>query len=108
MKLYALHDKKSRSLSSFHAAKSDAVASRDFAQAVVEPKSLLGKYPEDFELVALAVLEEELDAESDHMGGRVEEIQPYAVVLTAKQVMDLQPKVGQSSDPAQLALLKEA
>lgn len=86
MKLYALLDKKSDSLSAFQVAKSDAVVSRDFAQAVLEPKSLLGKYPEDFELVCIAFIEE------DVVEGLQVQAVPLGVVITAKQVLDLQSK----------------
>lgn len=103
MKLYAMHDKKSQALSAFQVAKSDAVVSRDFAQAVLDPKSLLGKYAEDFELVCIGVVKEDVvPGELSALGV------PMTVVLTAQQVLDLQPQPGARVDPAQLALMKEA
>lgn len=105
MRLYALHDKKACALSAFHPAKSDAVASRDFASAVLEPKSLLGKYPEDFELVCVCELFEDTSVQTDPVmlleGAR------FVVVLTAQQVVDLQSKAGERAEPAQLGLLRE-
>lgn len=103
MKLYALHDKKSETLSAFQVAKADAAVSRDFAQAVLEPKSMLGKYPDDFELVVIAVVFE--DVQDDRVQS---EGVPFEVVVTARQVVDLQPKPGVRDDPAQLALMREA
>lgn len=103
MKLYAVFDLKAGALSSFHVLKSDAVASRDFAQAVLEPKSLFGKYPEDFALVCLAVVQDDVRGD----GMQVHTV-AMETVVTAKQVVDLQPKAGATADPAQLALLKEA
>lgn len=103
MKLYALHDTKAKALSSFHVAKSDAQASRDFAQAVLDPKGVLGKYPDDFELVSLADVFEDVLEDTLQVTAL-----PMEVVVTAKQVVDLQPKAGAQGDPAQLALLKEA
>lgn len=98
MKLYALHDKVAKALSAFQVAKGDASVTRDFAQAVLEPKSLLGKYPDDFELVVFATLSEDMIE-----GGVVCTPFPYLVVVTARQVLDLQP-VRESGDPAQLRL----
>lgn len=103
MKLYALYDKKAQSLSSFHVAKSDAQASRDFAQAVLEPKSVLGRYPEDFELVAIGEVFEEVLEEGPQLVAL-----PMQAVVTARQVLDLQPQPGAVVDPAQLQLMKEA
>lgn len=101
MKLYALHDKKAKALSSFHVERSDAVASRGFVDAVLQPNSTFGKYAEDFELVSLC------DVSQDYTD--LPELEPlvgeyqFSVVLTAVQVIASQPR----SD-AQLSLLKEA
>lgn len=103
MRLYALHDKKAASLSSFVVERSDAQASRHFAQAVLEPKSLLGKYADDFELVVLAEIHEDVVSTGEQVGGVV-----MSTVLSARQVLDLQPQPGSSVDPAQLQLMKEA
>lgn len=103
MKLYALHDKKAKSLSSFHVERSDTVASRGFAEAVTAPNSTFGKYAEDFELVALCDVSQDYeDVESLKWMNFVE---PFlmTVVITAKQVLDMQPKAD-----GQLSLLKEA
>lgn len=107
MKLYALHDVKAQSFTAFHVVKSDAVATRDFAQAVLEPKSMIGKYPQDFQLVCLAsIADADAGARSEYDDQFVQG--EFRVVVTAQQVLDLQPKAGAASDPAQLALLKEA
>lgn len=103
MKLYALYDVKADAYSNFVAEKSDAVATRQFAEAVTQPNSVLGKYADDFELVRIVDLPEsivelrQLDSELafDHI-----------VVVTARQVMDLEVKA--SPDSAQLSLIKEA
>lgn len=100
MKLYALNDKKAQSLSSFHVERSDAVATRGFADAVVQSNSVLGKYPEDFELVCLC------DVSQDYEGLSPLEILnnvEFRVVVTARQVVDMQPK----ADP-QLPMRLEA
>lgn len=99
MRLYALHDKKSSALSAFHCAKSDAVASRGFQDAVNEPNSQFGKYPEDFELVVIAEVSEEADA--------VASVVPLvmSVVLTAEQVVAMRRRPDADG---QLSLLKEA
>lgn len=103
MKLYALHDVKAQALSAFQVAKADASVSREFAQAVLDPKSVLGKYPDDFELVSIGVVKE------DVVPGELQALGvPMTVVLTARQVLDLQPQPGVAGDPAQLALLREA
>lgn len=101
MKLYALYDRKAEGFSAYQVAKADAVVSREFAQAVLEPKSLLGKYPDDFALVCFGEVPGEPSEEGEFMLVASE-------VLTARQVVDLQPKAGASVDPAQLALLREA
>lgn len=87
-KLYALHDKKAKALSSFHVEKSDPVASRNFAEAVKQKDSVFQKYPEDFELVALAEVRDEVHE-------RVHElVQPFVapfVVITAEQIVATLP-----------------
>lgn len=98
MKLYALHDKKAKSFSSFHVERSDAVASRSFAEAVSAADSLFAKYPEDFELVALCDVHDSYEVFPDAIP--VSEI-ACVVVITAQQV--LAARGGQ-----QLSLLKEA
>lgn len=95
MKLYALWDKKAAALSSFHVEKSDAVASRGFAEAVNQPNSVFGKYPQDFSLVAVAFVNEEA------VGVPVEGI-AMEEILSAAQVVALRP-----SGDGQLSLLKE-
>lgn len=113
MKLYALHDKKAKSLSNFVVERSDAVATRFFAEAVLQPNSVIGKYPDDFELVALCdvsqdygdqfhtlfirPLDADVDANHELVGSSL------VVVVTARQVVDMQPKAD-----GQLSLLKEA
>jgi len=93
MKLYALHDRKSEAFTSFHAEKTDAVASRAFVEAVLRPDSVLGKFPEDFELVRLAELSEDsgLSQDAFFVTG-VEGGLSFHVVLTAVQVLAAQPK----------------
>lgn len=101
MKLYALFDRKAQAYTAYQVAKSDAVVSRDFAQAVLAPDSLLGKYAGDFELVRFCDVPEDPSGEGEVMMVAV-------TVITAQQVVDLQPKAGAGSDPAQLALMREA
>lgn len=102
MKLYALYDRKADAYSNYVAEKSDAVATRQFAEAVTQPNSILGKYADDFELVDLCFLPETSEETKDS-GDRV----PFEhrVVVTARQVMDLQQK---AAPDGQLSLLKEA
>lgn len=101
MKLYALHDRKAKAFSSFHVERSDAVASRGFVDAVLQPNSVFGKYPEDFELVSLCDVSQDYeDLASQSMVGEYS----FAVVLTAAQVIASQPR----PDQGQLSLLKEA
>jgi len=99
VKLYALHDKKAGSLTAFQVVKTDAAVTRDFQQAVLEPKSLIGKYPDDFELVAIAEVYDDTRSADTH---QVEPI-PRTVIITARQVLDLQPK-----GEAGVQLVKEA
>lgn len=96
MRLYALLDRKAGSYSSFHVERSDAQASRGFADAVNQPNSVLGKYPDDFALVALAEVNEDVE---------VRAVLPIDVVeiLTAAQVVSLRPQAQ-----GELALVKEA
>lgn len=101
MKLYALLDKKSGAYSAYQVQKFDAAVSRDFAQAVLQKDSLLGKYPDDFELVRLGQVPDGPDEDGEFM--LVGES-----ILSARQVIDLQPRAGVEGDPAQLALIKEA
>lgn len=83
MKLYALHDKKAQALSSFHVERSDAVASRGFAEAVIQPNAVFGKYPDDFELVSLCDVSQDYQGLPEEMVANIE----FRVVLTASQVM---------------------
>lgn len=100
MKLYALHDKKAKALSSFHVERSDAVASRGFVDAVLQPNSVFGKYPEDFELVSLCDVSQDYD---DLSGLEVVSSVEFRSVLSAVHVIASQPKAD-----GQLSLLKEA
>lgn len=92
MKLYALHDKKAKSLSSFHVEKSDVVASRGFAEAVMQPNSLFSKYPEDFELVSLCHVSQEYEGQFDDVEFVNSLKVDLGVVITAEQVLAAQPK----------------
>lgn len=101
MKLYALHDKKAETFSSFHVERSDAVASRNFAAAVLQKESHLSQYPEDFELVSVC------DVHDCYAGGAFEThvtvgMVDHKVIVTAQQVLAVQQR-----DP-QLSLMKEA
>jgi len=96
MKLYALYDVKADAYTNFVAEKSDAVASRQFAEAVTQPNSVLGKYADDFVLVCLGAVPESVDGEDESTIGRFN----HDIVLSARQVMDLQ-----ASGPS---LVKEA
>jgi hypothetical protein len=93
MKLYAVLDKKSGMLSSFHVEKNDAMASRGFADAVNQPNSPLGRYHEDFDLVILADVEEDSTA-SNIIEGYV---RGFEVLMTATQVVALSAKSNQLS-----------
>jgi len=99
MKLFALHDVKAKALTHFSVQKSDVVASRGFAEAVLEKDSPLGKYPEDFELVSLCSVSQDYDDLPESMVSDFE----FRVVITASQVLAAQPKAD-----AQLSLIKEA
>lgn len=100
MKLYALHDKKAKALSSFHVERSDVVASRGFVDAVMAKDSLFAKYPQDFELVSLCDVSQEYEGEFDDVV--LVGLSDQRVVITAQQVLDAQPV------PAQLPLKLEA
>lgn len=102
MKLYALHDKKAKSLSSFHVERSDVVASRGFVDAVMQSGSMFAKYPEDFELVSLCDVSQEYQGAFEGLQLAANEQFQAAVVITARQVLDSQPQ------PAQLPLKLEA
>lgn len=103
MKLYALHDKKANALTNFHVERGDAVASRAFAAAVGQPESVLARYPDDFELVALMEIDD-VASQWDYMAGADVRLKAmFEVVVTARQVVDLARPVGE-----QLSLLKEA
>lgn len=100
MKLYALHDKKAKSLSSFHVERSDVVASRGFVDAVMQKDSLFAKYPSDFELVSLCDVSQEYEGQWGEL--EMVSVPDCRVVITAQQVLDAQPV------PAQLPLKLEA
>jgi len=89
MKLYALHDKKARALSSFHVERSDVVASRGFVDAVMAKDSVFAKYPADFELVSLCDVSQEYDF-SPQDAVLIGEYS-FRVVITAEQVLASQP-----------------
>lgn len=101
MKLYALHDRKAGSFSSFHVERSDAVASRSFAEAVNAEGSVFGKYPEDFELVSVCDVHDVYEAGDFASHVVVGEV-ANCVVLTAVAV------VAMRAPSPQLSLLKEA
>lgn len=93
MKLYALHDKKAKALSSFHVERSDVVASRGFAEAVMAKDSQFAKYPDDFELVSLCDVSNEYEGEFFDVV--LASFSEQRVVITARQVLDSQPGVQQ-------------
>jgi len=105
MKLYALHDKKAQWLSSFHCERSDAQASRGFADAVNAKDSVFAKYPEDFELVCLGEVEEstKLDVDDLYVSTRARTGKLFEVVLSAEMVVSLRPR-----QDAQLSLMGES
>lgn len=98
MKLYAVHDKKAQALSVIHVNQGDTVASRGFADAVLQKDSVYGKYADDFELVCLADVSQEYQDLPEEMVANIQ----FRVVITAQQVLDAQPKSNQ------LELIKEA
>jgi len=102
MKLFAVHDKKAKSLSSFHVLAGVVVASRSFAEAVLDPQSPYGKYPQDFELVFLCDVSQEYEGQFDEVQF-VSEVMQQSVVITAEQVLASQPKAD-----AQIPLRLEA
>lgn len=104
MKLYALHDKKAKAFTAFQVVRSDAQVSRDFAQAVLDPKSQIGKYAADFELVQLGDVLDEYESVEYLVKNDEVVHSAYRVVLTAQQVLDSQP-VRESGDPAQLSVM---
>lgn len=104
MKLYALHDKKAQTFSSFHVERSDANAARGFADAVLKPDSVFFKYPEDFELVSVC------DVHDCYADGAFEThvtvgMVDHRVVLTAAQVVAVN---AVKAPQQQLELLREA
>jgi len=101
MKLYALHDKKARTFTSFHVERSDAVASRAFAEAVNAQGSVFGKYPEDFELVSVCDVHDVYGEDAFAGHECVSDLQ-NVVILTASAV------VAMRVPDRQLELLKEA
>lgn len=104
MKLYALHDKKAGALSSFHVERSDAQASRGFADAVNQPNSVFSKYPDDFELVAVADVFDQVSGDQT-LDGYAQPYGQLVVILTASQVVALQERVSQNG---QLSLMEGA
>lgn len=93
MKLYALHDKKAKAFTHFTVQKNDTVASRSFAEAVLEANSPLARYPEDFELASLCDVSAEYeDSPEDSI---LQWEQEFRVVITAEQVIAAQPKKEQ-------------
>lgn len=99
MKLYALHDKKAKALSSFHVEKSDVVASRGFVEAVLAKDSQFAKYPQDFELVSLCEVSQDYDGQfgdfkmvSPGKFSDPDSKEHQFVVLTAEQVLASQPQ----------------
>lgn len=98
MKLYALHDKKAKSFASFHVIRTDAEASRNFADAVLSEGSVFGKYPEDFELVSLCEVHDAYESWPEAIP--VSDI-VCVVIVTASAVVAMRR-------PSQLELLKEA
>lgn len=93
MKLYALHDRKAKSLSSFHVERSDVSASRGFVDAVLSKDSQFAKYPDDFELVSLCDVSQEYGGDFDGVVMVVPEV--VRVVITAAQVLASQPQAAQ-------------
>lgn len=96
MKLFAVHDKKAKSLSVHHVLRDDAVAMRSFQDAVLSKDSVYGRYAEDFELVCLAEL-------SDDTGSELPLVDPIVglhVVITALSIVQLASK----SDAAPIKL----
>jgi len=88
MKLYALHDRKAKAFTDFHVLKSDTVASRGFAEAVMQPNSLYSKYADDFELVSLCDVSQEYeDLAVESLIGSFD----FQVIITAAQILAAQP-----------------
>lgn len=94
-RLYAVFDKKAQAYGSVMVVAHHAQATREFVAGVEQEKSVLAKYPEDFELRCVGwYYDEEPDRD-----GPVFSIAPE-VVITAEQVLAMRPR--------EMTLVKEA
>lgn len=60
--VYSVYDKKAKAFGPIMAYRNDVIAIRDFAQVCSEKSSLIRKYPEDYDLIALAEFDDEVDS----------------------------------------------
>lgn len=77
--LYAVRDVKADDINDqVMVCKADAVAVRSFSDALAstDPRSLMAKYPDDYELLELGAI---------HEDGRIESLESPRVVLTGTQ-----------------------
>lgn len=84
-KLYAVRDLKGQSYSSPMVEGHDAVAIRYFGEACQNPDSMMGKYPDDFELHCLGSFDESWTGSVDNLFPIVGE--KPRVVVTASAIM---------------------
>lgn len=101
MKIFAIYDNKSKSYGPVFECAHDAVAIRELGAAIMQERSSLARYPDDFELHVLAEKASEFPKE-----GFVTPIHSLvpAVVITVRAWLDAQPK----ADAGQLPLKLEA
>lgn len=111
MKVYSVYDKKSCSYGPLFEVQHDAIAIREFGNAISQERSPLRQYPDDFELhvVAEKALEfpvpvEQRDVESRFIPSPVVGLVPVCVI-TARAWLDSQPKPAAGMQ--QLSLLPE-
>lgn len=86
-RLYSVYDVKAEAYGPLMAVKADAVAVREFGNLVLDPQSMVGKYPDDYELHELGGFHD--DAVTDDDPRRVFGVGPR-VVMTARNFLAAQ------------------
>lgn len=94
-RLYAVYDVKAEAYGPLMAVKADAVAVREFGNLVLDPQSMVGKYPDDYELHELGSLYDDSEHPDDRR--RVFGMLPR-VVMTARNFL-----AAQASGPQAVA-----
>lgn len=83
MKIYSVYDKQAESFSPPYTQPTDGLAIRQFSQHVNDPKLIMAKYPDDFELYCLG----QIDESTGKFSYPDEGIYP-ALLIKAHQVLD--------------------